>query len=74
MEVLRGMSGISELLYGWLLACKLKMGHGQRGATAAEYALILALVAVMLIGSLTRLGQALTNQLEGIIDKISGAN
>lgn len=43
------------------------------GATAAEYALILALVAVILIGSLTRLGQVLTTRLEDIIDRISGA-
>lgn len=43
------------------------------GATAAEYALILALVAVILIGSLTRLGQVLTTRLEDIIDRISSA-
>ena len=74
MEVLRGMRRINALLYSWLLACGLRVSRWKRGATAAEYALILALVAVILIGSLTRLGQALTNQLEDIIDKISGVN
>nr|MBO2508536.1 Flp family type IVb pilin [Bacillota bacterium] len=47
--------------------------RSQRGATTAEYALVLALVAIALIGVLGQLGQALDMRLDEIIDQISGA-
>jgi pilus assembly protein Flp/PilA len=46
---------------------------GRRGASTAEYALILALVVIILIGTLTQLGQALTAKLQGIISEINNA-
>ncbi len=46
----------------------------QKGATTAEYALILALVVVILIGTLSNLGAALNSKLLLIIDKITGVN
>jgi len=45
----------------------------QEGATAAEYALILALVAVVLISSLSALGAALNEKIRAIIDRIANA-
>ena len=39
----------------------------ERGAATAEYALILALVVVVLIGTLTTLGDALTDKLSEIV-------
>lgn len=43
------------------------------GATTAEYALLLALVVIMLIGTLGTLGQVLNSKLQGIIDQLSQA-
>lgn len=44
----------------------------QKGATTAEYALILALVVIILIGTLNNLGSALNDKLRDIIDQITG--
>lgn len=44
-----------------------------RGATTAEYALLLALVVVILIGALSQLGQALNAKLGSIINSINQA-
>jgi len=48
--------------------------RSKRGATTAEYALILALVVVMLISTLTALGQTLNHKLQEIINQISNAS
>lgn len=45
---------------------------GDRGVTTAEYALLLALVVVVLISSLTTLGATLKDKLQGIIDTLTG--
>lgn len=52
----------TRVMRGWL--------SRSDGATTTEYALILALVVVILIGTLTALGQALQDKLELIIEKI----
>lgn len=44
----------------------------ERGVTTAEYALLLALVVVVLITSLTTLGATLQAKLQGIIDSLKG--
>jgi Flp pilus assembly pilin Flp len=44
------------------------------GATAAEYALVLTLVVVILISSLSALGTALNAKLHAIIEQINGAH
>ena len=46
--------------------------RGERGATTAEYALILALIAIVLIAALTELGATLRDKLEQIIAAING--
>ncbi|GEM_PF-2388795 len=46
---------------------------GESGATTTEYALILALVVVVLIGSLSSLGAVLQERLQEIIAQIQGA-
>lgn len=45
----------------------------ERGATTAEYALLLALVVITLIGTLTTLGSALNAKLQSIINNLNGA-
>ncbi len=45
-----------------------------RGVTTAEYALLLALVVVVLISSLSALGATLQDKLQGIIDTLTGVN
>jgi len=47
---------------------------GERGVTTAEYALLLALVVVVLISSLTTLGATLQDKLQNIIDTLTGVN
>lgn len=47
--------------------------YSDEGATTAEYALILALVAVVLIGVLTELGGVLQQRIRDIIQSIQGA-
>lgn len=44
-----------------------------RGAATAEYALLLALVVVILIGTLTQLGQVLNQKLLAIIQNLNSA-
>ncbi|WP_243149947.1 Flp family type IVb pilin [Thermaerobacter sp. PB12/4term] len=46
---------------------------GQEGAASAEYALLLALVVIVLITALTDLGAAIQARLEGITDALTGA-
>lgn len=43
------------------------------GASTTEYALLLALVVIILIGSLTALGETLRDKLQEIIDKIKAS-
>ncbi|RJQ05875.1 MAG: Flp family type IVb pilin [Bacillota bacterium] len=43
-----------------------------RGVTTAEYALLLALVVIVLISSLTTLGATLEDKLQSIIDTLTG--
>jgi pilus assembly protein Flp/PilA len=47
---------------------------GDGGVTTAEYALLLALVVVVLISSLTTLGATLQDKLQSIIDTLTGVN
>jgi len=47
--------------------------RSERGATTAEYALILALVVVALIGALSALGSELVQQIEDITGTLGGA-
>ena len=55
-------------LRGWLDGLR-----GERGAASAEYALLLALVVIVLIGVLTDLGDVLRTRLEDIIGELEGA-
>jgi Flp pilus assembly pilin Flp len=60
------------------VVCRLTGGvcgiaSSERGATSAEYALILALVVITLITTLSALGAALNHKLTSIIDQISNA-
>jgi pilus assembly protein Flp/PilA len=44
----------------------------ERGVTTAEYALLLALVVVVLISSLTTLGATLQDKIKDIVDTLTG--
>lgn len=46
----------------------------EKGATTAEYALILTLVVIILISTLSALGSALNTKLRAIIDQINAAH
>ncbi|MBX6377092.1 MAG: Flp family type IVb pilin [Clostridia bacterium] len=45
----------------------------ERGASTAEYALLLALVVVFLITALSELGQTLAGRIQGIVQDINSA-
>jgi pilus assembly protein Flp/PilA len=45
----------------------------ESGATAIEYGLIAALIAVVLVGALTAVGGSLNTTFQGISDKLDGA-
>ncbi len=46
----------------------------ESGATAIEYGLIAALIAVAIIGALTSLGTELGNTFQGVSDTVSSAS
>ncbi len=54
------------------LGSRLPILQDEKGVTTAEYALLLALVVVVLISSLTSLGATLQAKLQGIIDTLTG--
>ncbi|MGI6663688.1 MAG: Flp family type IVb pilin [Bacillota bacterium] len=51
-----------------------KLLSDEQGATVAEYALVLVLVAVALIVVLGDLGEALELKIQSVIDKLTTAN
>jgi len=48
--------------------------NDESGASAAEYALILALIAAVIAGALTTLGKNITNTLNTVANNISTAS
>lgn len=61
------------LAVGRRLGSWLRCFRGQEGATTAEYALLLALVVIVLISTLSELGGVLQGKLEDIITELQGA-
>ena len=59
------MKKIHELM-AWHVA-------NEEGATAVEYGLMVALIAVVIIGAVTALGGSLSDLFQGIADSIDGA-
>jgi pilus assembly protein Flp/PilA len=51
-----------------------KLGSNEKGATAIEYGLIAALIAVILISSLGLLGNNVRNSFTKISNSVAGAN
>lgn len=49
-----------------------KVSKSEEGATAIEYGLIAALVAVVLIGSMTTLGRSLNNNFSKVSSSVQG--
>ena len=47
--------------------------NDESGATAAEYALIIALVAAAIVGALTTLGTSISGKLGNVSNTISGS-
>ena len=52
----------------------LKLIKNEKGATAIEYGLIAALIAVAAIGAMTSIGSSLTNTFQGVSDTLDSAN
>lgn len=48
--------------------------HDDRGTSAVEYGLLAALVAVVIIGSVTAVGTKLTTTFQGVSTALQGAN
>ena len=58
-----------EYLAGWMRA---KFGEDERGASLVEYALLLALIAVVCIIAVTALGKSASSKLNDVSNSISG--
>ncbi|HEX6990223.1 MAG TPA: Flp family type IVb pilin [Bacillota bacterium] len=69
--VREGLRGRARALAGYVGQLAGRVLGSARGATTAEYAMILALVVIVLLGTLTELGQALLLRLEDIVEQIS---
>ncbi|MBI4642332.1 MAG: Flp family type IVb pilin [Deltaproteobacteria bacterium] len=48
--------------------------HEEEGASAVEYGLLVALIAVVIIGAVTALGNALSAQFTAVANTIAGAS
>jgi pilus assembly protein Flp/PilA len=57
-----------EFLAGWIRA---RLGEDERGASLVEYALLLALIAVVCIIAVTALGNSASSKLDGVSQSIS---
>ncbi len=70
------MSGnhMSDKLHNALicLSALVSRRESERGATATEYALLVALIAVILIGGVGAFGGALNSFFEGLQDTVAG--
>ena len=60
-----------EYLAGWMRA---KLGQDERGASLVEYALLLALIAVVCIIAVTALGESASDNFNDVSNSISGTN
>jgi pilus assembly protein Flp/PilA len=56
-----------EYLTGWMRA---KFGQDERGASLVEYALLLALIAVVCIIAVTTLGNEASEKFDSVADEI----
>lgn len=56
-----------------MLVNELKAKRDERGATAVEYGLMVALIAVFIIGAVTLLGGAISDMFTEAADGITGA-
>jgi Flp pilus assembly pilin Flp len=67
--------GVRLHLLGTWLAGKVNRVFGdESGTTVAEYALVLVLVSVAVIGVLTTLGTTLKDKIMAIVTKLGGVN
>lgn len=59
----------ARIAAGWL-ASRLSLSDGERGATAVEYALMVALIAVVIIAAVTLLGTQISAMFSKIANKL----
>jgi pilus assembly protein Flp/PilA len=60
---------ITRLMYG-LTRFQAVLQHPQRGATAVEYGLMVALIAVVILGGVTFLGKNVSSLFQGVAGKV----
>jgi pilus assembly protein Flp/PilA len=58
-----------DFLATWLRA---RFGHSDRGASLVEYALLVALIAVVCIAAVTILGKSASNKFESVGTSLGG--
>jgi pilus assembly protein Flp/PilA len=61
-----------EMIMSYAKACMAQITDREEGQALVEYALILALVALVAIGALTALGGSVSALLQGISDTLAG--
>ena len=65
------MNAISAYLTTLVFVAQQRLGKATKGATAVEYGLLVALIAVVIIVAVTALGGQLKDLFQAIADKIS---
>ena len=67
-----------DLVTYWQRFCapflRARFGRTERGASLVEYALLVALIAVVCIAAITFLGQAVSSKFSSVGSSIDGAN
>jgi pilus assembly protein Flp/PilA len=66
------MTGLMVSMLAFVTGVKNKF-ESEKGATAVEYALLVALIAVVIIGAVTLLGTDIANTFKTITDKLPTA-
>ena len=67
------MGNVLRITSGACQSSPLRYLSDESGATAAEYALIIALVAAAVVAALTNLGHAVGNRINSVGSSISGS-
>ena len=60
-------------LYRWMLARTSEL-HNERGATAVEYGLMVALIAAVIVAVVAFLGQDIQQAFQAVVTAIPGGN
>jgi len=68
MSEFREVKEVKDLLTKWYVALR----YGERGATAVEYGILVALIAVVIIAAVMLLGTTLRGVFQNVVNQLTG--